>query len=100
MSILTLTAPPKARFDECTYTFNLTQVVGEEGGDQISSILSTKIKAGKLGEESKAPAHNGTHVTVWVSEGTPGQQIEVTCKVITVSGRTISRKMIIPVENV
>jgi len=62
--------------------------------DTISSS-STTVETG-LTEDSES--HTTTTVTVWLSGGTPGEDYEVTNRIVTAGGRTEDRTIVILVR--
>lgn len=78
--------PSKDPQEEADFTWT----VPLDSGDAIASITSTDVTAGTvtLGTGGKAPSHDDSVVTLWLSGGVAGETAIVRIEVLTEAGRT------------
>lgn len=91
---------PKQPSEVLDYDFDFSQRLPT--GDTISSVLSVTLDQNTitLGSGATGVTNTGTVVKVWLLGGLSGTRYKVTCRVLTVGGRTMESDMFVLVQDV
>jgi hypothetical protein len=65
----------------------------------ISDTIASATFVADTGLTTTNPSHTTTTATVFVSGGTAGQSLNLTCRIVTSSGRTDDRSVTLKIAN-
>ncbi len=89
--------PAKDPRDVLDYVFDASAAMAGNTGDGVASVTAT-VTPGAVGDLTvQSLAIDGTVAVLWLAAGQPGVLYVVEVTITTVSGRTLSRAVLLPV---